>query len=69
MSVDGNIGHRGALIPLPHAGPETGTEETPRLPVPLSHQHSTMAVPWTWEGETGSGPSLAQEYATAALQY
>jgi hypothetical protein len=33
VSVDGNIGHRGALVPLPLASPETITEETPSATV------------------------------------
>ena len=47
VSVDGNIGHRGALAPLPHASPDTRTEETTSATVTL------LAIPWTWEVETG----------------
>ena len=38
MSVDGNIGHRGALVPLSHASAraETITEETPSATVTLT---------------------------------
>ena len=36
ISVDGNIGHRGALVPLPHASHETITEETPSATVTLT---------------------------------
>ncbi len=40
VSVDGNIGHRGALIPLPHASPETiVTEETPSATVTPTQSH------------------------------
>jgi hypothetical protein len=39
VSVDGNIGHRGALVPLPHASPETITEETPSATVTLTQSH------------------------------
>ncbi len=39
MSVDGNIGHRGALVPLPLASPETITEETPSATVTLTQSH------------------------------
>jgi hypothetical protein len=39
VSVDGNIGHRGALVPLPHASPETRTEETPSATVTLTQSH------------------------------
>jgi hypothetical protein len=47
VSVDGNIGHRGALAPLPHASPDTITEETPSATV------TDLAIPWSWEVETG----------------
>jgi hypothetical protein len=47
VSVDGNIGHRGALVPLPHASPDTITEGNSQC-----HCH-TPAIPWTWEAETG----------------
>ena len=39
VSVDGNIGHRGALVPLPHASPETITEETPSATVTPTQSH------------------------------
>ena len=48
VSVDGNIGHRGALVPLPHASPDTRTEETPSATVTL------LAIPWTWVETLGS---------------
>ena len=73
VSVDGNIGHRGALVPLPHASPETITEETPSATVTHRRYHGHE-----WEAETGmtsvardraQDQVLAQEYATAALQY
>ena len=73
VSVDGNIGHRGALVPLPHASPDTITEETPTE----CHCH-TLTIPWTFTRSRDSrdfgrdraqDQVLAQEYATAALQY
>jgi hypothetical protein len=39
VSVDGNIGHRGARVPLPHAIPETITEETPSATVTHRRYH------------------------------
>jgi len=39
VSVDGNVGHRGTLVPLPHASPETRTEETPSATVTLTQSH------------------------------
>ena len=72
VSVDGNIGHRGALVPLPLASPDTITGE---LPVPLSHTGDTMVVGSRDRRDSESGRDraqdqvLAQEYATAALQY
>ena len=39
VSVDGNIGHRGALVPLPLASPDTRTEETPSATVTLTQSH------------------------------
>jgi hypothetical protein len=45
VSVDGNIGHRGALVPLPHASPDTITEETPSATVtPTQSRRSTFAI-------------------------
>ena len=43
VSVDGDIGQRGALIHLPHANPGTTTLRGD-IPVPLSHQHNPMDV-------------------------
>jgi hypothetical protein len=65
VSVDGNIGHRGALVPLPHASPRPKPQQR-RLPVPLSHQHSPIDV---GRRDRAQDQVLAQEYATAALQY
>ena len=39
VSVDGNIGHRGALVPLPLASPDTITEGTPSATVTLTQSH------------------------------
>ncbi len=39
VSVDGNIGHRGDLVPLPLASPDTITEETPSATVTLTQSH------------------------------
>ncbi len=39
VSVDGNIGHRGALTRLPHASPETITKETPSATVTPTQSH------------------------------
>ena len=75
VSVDGNIGHRGALVPLPHASPESITEETPTgsATVPLSHTDDTIDVGSRDRQDFGRDRAqdqvLAQEYATAALQY
>ena len=51
VSVDGNIGHRGALVPLPHASPETITEETPSATVTLTQSHGRG------KARQSSGPS------------
>ena len=44
MSVDGNIGHRGALVPLPLASPETITEETPSATRIMPGQNQTLCI-------------------------
>ena len=51
VSFDGNIGHRGALTPLPHASPETITEETPSATVTPTQSHGRG------EARQSSGPS------------
>ncbi len=49
VSVDGNIGHRGALAPLPHASPETITEDTPSATVtPIQSHGRGKAKPQSW---------------------
>ena len=53
VSVDGNIGHsrRGALVPLPHASPETRTEGTPSATVTPTQSHGRG------KARQSSGPS------------
>ena len=51
VSVDGNVGHRGTLIPLPHASPETRTEETPSATVTPTQSHGRG------KARQSSGPS------------
>ena len=51
VSVDGNIGHRGALVPLPHASPDTITEGTPSATVTPTQSHGRG------KARQSSGPS------------
>ncbi len=49
--VDGNIGHRGALVPLPLASPDTITEGTPSATVTPTQSHGRG------KARQSSGPS------------
>ena len=64
ISVDGNIGHRGALVPLPHhdASHEAITEETPSATVTLTQSHGRG------KARQSSGPSPGTGVNHSALQ-
>ena len=63
VSVDGNIGHRGALVPLPLASPETITEETPSATVIPTQSHGRGKA----RQIKGPGPGTGVNHCSVAI--
>jgi hypothetical protein len=65
VSVDGNIGHRGALVPLPLASPETITEETvtPSATVIPTQSHGRGKA----RQNKGPGPGTGVNHCSVAI--
>ena len=63
VSVDGNIGHRGALVPLPLASPETTTEETPSATVTPTQSHGRGKA----RQSKGPGPGTGVRHCSVAI--